>query len=171
MANQKKESVSFSQTLEKISGNAKDTMERMSDIVWAIHPENDSLEQLVIRMKEFAADILEPLDIRYDFNVEGDIGRLRLNINQRRDLYLIFKEALNNAAKYSTCKNVRIKLRQQAGILSMEIADDGKGFDEQSIQPGNGLRNMRQRAKQMGGTLEVISGKETGTNVALTVKS
>lgn len=171
MANQRKEHTSFSQTLEKISGNAKDTMERMSDIVWAIHPENDSLEQLVIRMKEFAADILEPLDLRYNFHVDVDVSRQRLNINQRRDLYLVFKEAVNNAAKYSGCSNVDIRLSHRSGNLEMEIADDGTGFNEQSISAGNGLRNMKQRAKQMGGNLHLSSSDGNGTKVLLTVPS
>jgi signal transduction histidine kinase len=171
MANQKKEGVSFSQTLEKINGNARDTMERMSDIVWAIHPENDSLEQLLVRMKEFAADILEPQDINYEFVITGDISRQRLNINQRRDLYLIFKEAVNNAAKYSNCKNVRIELKQENTKFHLTVIDDGRGFNQETISAGNGLRNMRQRAKQMDGELKIDTVETKGTTVSLVVKT
>ncbi len=169
MANQREGSGAYSPTLEKISGNAKETMDRMSDIVWAIHPENDSMEQLLIRMKEFAADILEPLDIRYEFKVQGDLAKQRLGINQRRDLYLVFKEAINNAAKYSNCKNVLIELMQDGSHFHLVITDDGNGFVVQENSTGNGLRNMRQRAIQMGGTLEIESETGKGTRIQLSV--
>jgi len=170
MATQK-EGLSFSQTLEKINGNAKDTMEKMSDIVWAIHPGNDSLEQLLVRMKEFAADMLEPKDINYQFTIEGDISRQRLNINQRRDIYLIFKEAVNNAAKYSECQRIQILLKQDAGIFQLRISDDGTGFAIDNAGSGNGIRNMRQRARQIGGELTIDSNVEEGTTIDLLVGS
>ncbi|HKZ65928.1 MAG TPA: sensor histidine kinase, partial [Chitinophagaceae bacterium] len=158
-------------TLVKISSNAQDTMERMSDIVWAIHPANDTLEQLIFRMKEFAADILEPLNIRYEFNIENDLNFIKLSVNQRRDLYLILKEAVNNAAKYSNCKNIKIELVQQEGKLILRISDDGTGFEEATVVHGNGLNNMRQRAKSIGGNLSVNSNPSNGTTVSLTIKA
>ncbi|HEU4470050.1 MAG TPA: tetratricopeptide repeat protein [Flavisolibacter sp.] len=167
---QKKGDGQLGDTLVKISSNAHQTMERMSDIVWAIHPANDTLEQLIFKMKEFAADILEPLDIQYDFVVEDDLGRMGLDINQRRDLYLIFKEAVNNAAKYSGCRHVQISITREESSLVMKVSDDGSGFDTNAMRRGNGLQNMRQRAKQMGGSLLIDSSEKTGTTVVLSIR-
>src|SRR5688500_16051333 len=124
MATRRKEAdQKLDETLVKISSSAQDTMERMSDIVWAIHPANDTLEQLVFRMKEFAADILEPLDISYDFTIEKDLASVKLTVNQRRDLYLVFKEAINNAAKYSHCEKISIELVRKDDKLMLRISD------------------------------------------------
>jgi signal transduction histidine kinase len=172
MATRRKEpDQKLNDTLLKISSNAQDTMERMSDIVWAIHPANDTLEQLIFRMKEFAADILEPLDITYDFTIENDLASIKLTVNQRRDLYLVFKEAVNNAAKYSRCKSICIELVKKEDNLMLRISDDGDGFEMATIGGGNGLNNMQQRARLMGGkiTIDSVSGK--GTTVCLMVKA
>ena len=170
MANRQQDQ-KLNDTLVKISNNAQDTMERMSDIVWAIHPANDTLEQLIVRMKEFAADILEPLNIEYQFTIEQDLNSFKLSVSQRRDLYLIFKEAVNNAAKYSSCKNIKIELVQQEGKLILRISDDGTGFEETTVVHGNGLNNMQQRAKSIGGNLSVNSNPSNGTTVSLTIKT
>ena len=162
----------LNETLIKISSNAHETMERMSDIVWAIHPANDTLEQLIYRMKEFAADILEPLNIHYAFTIEDDLSSIKLSVNQRRDLYLVFKEAVNNAAKYSHCKNIEIELIKKEDKLLLRISDDGEGFETSSFaHDSHGLNNMQQRAKTMGGKLLIESGVGKGTTVSLFTKT
>lgn len=158
-------------TLVKISSNAQDTMERMSDIVWAIHPANDTLEQLIYRMKEFAPDILDPLDIHYKFTIEDDLTSVKLSVNQRRDIYLVFKEAVNNAAKYSHCKNIEIELSKKDDKLILRISDDGDGFETATVVHGNGLNNMQQRARVMGGKLSIDSVTDEGTTVSLITKA
>ncbi|HEY4335629.1 MAG TPA: ATP-binding protein, partial [Puia sp.] len=154
-------------SLQKIKDRSAAIMERMDDIVWAINPQNDTMEQLLIRMKEFAAELLEPLNICYQFKEEGELASLRLDVRRRRDLYLLFKEAVNNAAKYSQCANLTIRLRQERGGLQMEISDDGKGFAEAEVIRGNGLNNMRQRAAAMAGKIWIDSGVGKGTRIVL----
>lgn len=83
-------------------------MESMSDMVWAINPVNDSFEKVILRMKEFAAEILEPARINYYFTETGELEKTQLNPEQRKDIYLIFKEALNNVVKYSAATVRRI---------------------------------------------------------------
>ena len=162
----------LNETLIKISSNAHETMERMSDIVWAIHPANDTLEQLIYRMKEFGSDILEPLNIHYAFTIEDDLSSIKLSVNQRRDLYLVFKEAVNNAAKYSHCKNIEIEMIKKEDKLLLRISDDGDGFETSPFaHDGHGLNNMQQRAKTMGGKLSIDSGAGKGTTVSLFTKT
>ena len=92
---------------------------------------------------------------------------MRLDVRRRRDLYLLFKEAVNNAAKYSQCSNLTMRLRQEGGSLQMEIIDDGKGFAEADVSRGNGLNNMRERAAAMAGKIWIDSGIGRGTRIVL----
>jgi signal transduction histidine kinase len=154
-------------SLRKIKDRSSAIMERMDDIVWAINPRNDTMEQLLVRMKEFAAELLEPLNIRYRFEENGNLAGLKLDVRRRRDLYLLFKEAVNNAAKYSGCLNLVIHVEEQRGGLRMEIIDDGKGFAEETVVRGNGLSNMRDRAAAMYGRILIDSAPGRGTKIVL----
>jgi signal transduction histidine kinase len=157
--------------LKKIQENSGNMMESMSDIVWAITPSNDTLEKVIYRMKEFAADILEPLNIRYDFVENGDFRNIKLDLNKRKDFYLLFKEAINNAAKYSHCNQISIGLSGSESMIEMKIHDNGDGFDVLKARNGNGLANMNDRARQMLGHLDIESVPGRGTTVCLKIKS
>jgi signal transduction histidine kinase len=153
--------------LKKIRENSGYMLESMNDIVWAINPANDTLEKVIIHMKEFAADILEPKDIRYEFVIDDDLNSEKLNPKQRKDFYLIYKEAINNAAKYSHCKRVIVKLSKVENNIMLQVTDDGAGFNSQTIKRGNGLINMAHRAKQMNGEIKISSAINHGTTVTL----
>ena len=154
-------------SLQKIKERSSAIMERMDDIVWTINPQNDTMEQLLYRMKEFAAEILEPLNINYRFEENGDLASIKLDIRKRKDLYLLFKEAVNNAAKYSECTNLYIRIRQDGDSLQLEIADDGRGFAEEGVRNGNGLKNMRERAISMVAKIRIDSVVGQGTKIGL----
>lgn len=153
--------------LQKIKDNSGKMMESMSDIVWAINPSNDSFEKLVIKMKEFAAEMLEPVRINYYFREEGALDKAQLNLEQRKDFYMIFKEAVNNAVKYSHATEVNIDLLKQDDRLRMVVTDNGDGFDSTATFPGNGLKNMQARADQMRASLKIDSIRGAGTTVLL----
>ncbi|NTS41392.1 hypothetical protein HRG84_10795 [Flavisolibacter sp. BT320] len=153
--------------LQKIKDHSAAIMESMSDIVWAINPQNDTAEKMLYKMKEFAAEILDPLGIQYHFHENGDVGNLKLDPQKRRDLFLIFKESVNNAAKYSHCKNIAIHLSIAGNTIQLDVTDDGQGFDQQTVKKGNGLRNLQERSTAVGGTLQCISHTGAGTSVKL----
>jgi signal transduction histidine kinase len=92
---------------------------------------------------------------------------MKLDVRRRKELYLLFKEAVNNAMKYSRCQMISIRLEQGHGGLQMEICDDGTGFDEGQVRCGNGLNNMRERAASMGGRLVIDSAAGRGTRIFL----
>jgi two-component system, NarL family, sensor histidine kinase UhpB len=154
-------------SIQKIKDRSESIMESMSDIVWAINPHHDTIEQMIFRMKEFAAEILEPLNIKYSFKEEGNFLTAKLDVEKRKDFYLLFKEAVNNAAKYSGCANVFINLKQEPKLLHLQIKDDGQGFDAGKIKNGNGLVNMRRRAEAMKGTIRIDSAVGKGTWIAV----
>ncbi len=155
------------QSFQKIKDHSGRMMESMSDMVWVINPVNDNFGKLVLRMKEFAEEMLEPARINYRFNEEGQLDKAQLNLEQRKDIYMIFKEAVNNIVKYSGAGDVVISLVQKETGLEMMISDNGKGFDMTAENTGNGLKNMRSRADEMGATLRIESGKEKGTLIRL----
>jgi len=159
----------MSLNMQKIKDRTAEIMESMGDIVWTINPQNDTIEQMIVRMKEFTAEILEPLNINYTFKEGGDFSSLKLDIGKRKDFYLLFKEAVNNAAKYSLCSNLIIELKQEQHLLRLNISDDGTGFNEGEVRNGNGLRNMRGRAASMAAGIQIDTAKGRGTHIAVRV--
>ena len=156
-------------SMQKIKDRSSAIMESMGDIVWAINPQNDSFEQMIFRMKEFTAEILDPLNISYHFKEEGNFSAIKLDVKKRKDFYLLFKEAVNNAAKYSNCKNLYISINQEMQQLHLTITDDGIGFNEKVTKNGNGLTNMRERAGDMNAKIVIDSRPESGTVITLDV--
>jgi two-component system, NarL family, sensor histidine kinase UhpB len=165
------EKIKLGEHLKKIHDNSGFILENMSDIVWTINPVNDTLEKIVFKMKEFAADILEPLNIQYNFAEAGQFHNTRLGLQIRKDLYLVFKEAVNNAAKYSRCTRVDIAVRNNDRVIEMEIRDNGDGFDREAVKNGNGLKNMEERATQLHGELSIVSKRGAGTVIKIRVRS
>ena len=144
--------------------------ENMSDIVWAVNPGNDSMNSVIERMNEFANSILESRNISLDFDSVASVLSVRLSMTQRKNLYLFFKEAINNAAKYSNARLVNVLLAKRDHLLSMTIIDDGKGFDPDRVVTGNGMASFRRRATELSGTAEIISLPGKGTIVKLEFK-
>jgi signal transduction histidine kinase len=155
--------------LGKISDNSQRMMEAMDDIVWSIKPSNDSMHKMTARMREFAVSLLEPKDVEIEFAVGEGIDELKLDMEARRDLFLVFKEAVNNAAKYASAGWVSIRFERLPGFLSLIVEDNGIGFAVDTADNGNGLGNMRKRADALHGTLSIQSATGQGTRVSLLV--
>jgi two-component system, NarL family, sensor histidine kinase UhpB len=155
--------------LSKITEQSTQMQQGMSDIIWAIKPDNDKMENMLVRMREYAAYALESKDIDVSFVIDDDVLEKNLDMQQRRDVFLIFKEAVNNAAKYSGAAAMKIKLQKAFNNIEMEITDNGKGFERAESTLMNGLKNMQARAAAMNAKLEIISGKGKGTSVIVKI--
>ena len=153
--------------LQKIQQRSQKMLDAMDDLIWNTKPENDSLESLIVRMREYAAEVLEAAGIRFALESPEALNNVKLNMQQRKNLYLIFKEAVNNLAKYSKTKKAFIRFEQQKKYLRMVIIDEGTGFTITSIKKGNGLDNMQSRAAEMNAQLEIRSGENKGTTISL----
>lgn len=162
-----KDTQKTSEYISKISDNSNRMMEAMDDIVWSINPMNDSMQRISARMREFATSVLEAKDIEVVFRVDEKVKDLRLDMESRRDFFLLFKEAVNNIAKYSRARNAEIDITVHAHRLAMQIKDNGVGFDVQQADSGNGLTNMRKRAESLRGQLAIESVAGVGTKVRL----
>lgn len=157
------------EVLTKIGTTSRDLIDKMSDIVWSLNPNNEGFEQLQSRMTAFAAMILTPRDIVYEFIRDDEIKKIQLTPEQRKNTFLIFKEAIYNIAKYAESKKVNIVLNAEKNIFKMLIQDDGRGFDMQTISAynGNGIKNMEARAADIYAAISIFSAINEGTAIKL----
>jgi ligand-binding sensor domain-containing protein/two-component sensor histidine kinase len=159
------------ESLAQIANTSRDLVDSMSDIVWAINPRRDRLSDLVQRMREFAGDVFTAREIEFNFRAPAAGLELRLDADLRRQLYLIFKEAVNNAARHSRCTQAEIEFEVAQDRLLLCVRDNGRGFGPDSdvaiSRNGNGLASMRERAQALGGEIKIISQPEQGTAVKL----
>ena len=156
--------------LSKASEDIQRISESLSDIVWNINPRYDQPDTLFVRMKRYAADMFDGKNINSRFEFPDTENGFQLSMTQRRDLYLIFKEAVNNLVKYSGATEALVQVKVTDNQLNMLISDNGKGFDRASLRAGNGLHNMEQRAGTAGGQLSVRSAPGSGTQVELSMR-
>ncbi len=167
--NLQKDQQKASAMLAKITEQSEQMQQGMSDIVWAIKPDNDKLENMLIRMRDYTAHMLKPKDISVSFVADDYVLGKSLDMQQRRDLFLIFKESVNNAVKYSGATAMQIRLYKDSNNIVLEVADNGKGFGLAAKTRGNGLKNMRARALSLKGKFEIVSGENNGTCITVTI--
>jgi PAS domain S-box-containing protein len=154
--------------LEFIANSSRELIDSMSDIVWAINPQKDFLSELSGKMHRFAADVLTAKNIEFTYTA-SPIADIALGANLRREVFLIFKESVNNIVKHADCKKVKIELIIENAEIILRLQDDGKGFAKTEPNDGHGLVSMHARATGLGGKLEIVSGKISGTIVKLNV--
>ncbi|HLW39539.1 MAG TPA: ATP-binding protein, partial [Brumimicrobium sp.] len=140
-----------------------------SDLIWVINPMNDNFLRVMEKIREYAAELLEPIDIKLEFqNIEeGEL--IKLNPEERKNIYFIAKEAINNAVKYSRAKQISVTFIKKIDAIEVEISDDGIGFQPHTVVSGNGLKNMKERAAEISAELEIKSGQ--GTQIRLTLST
>ena len=158
------------ESLEKINERTQRLLLNMSDLVWKMNPGNDSLEEVLSRMREYATALMEAKDIDYELQFPKNTHRITLKMEVKNNLYLIFKEAVNNLAKYSDCQKATLLLVLDNDRLRLEISDNGKGFMEESLSHKGGLINMKMRAEEMKAMLKITSESGKGTEVVLEMK-
>lgn len=160
--------------LEKITTTSTDVISEMNDIVWTINPRNDSMEKIIQRMESYARPLAAANGIKFHFAVDKNILHVNLTMEKRKNFFLIFKEAFNNAIKYAGATEISSDVRVWKGQVLLKISDNGKGFD--SSKPvkhadghigGNGLNNMVMRSKEMKGACVISSEPGKGTSVTL----
>lgn len=158
--------------VQKIGETARQVMDSMGDIIWSVNPDNDSMAQLAVRMRDLGADLLEDQNVTFNLDMDEGLLQRYLPLEQRHDFFLIYKEGLTNCAKYAQATHVWVRLHQKGNALELTIQDDGVGFDPaqphgQNRLGGNGLKNMQARAKKMGGTFVLTTAPGQGTIIRL----
>ena len=157
--------------LEGISGFAKETISELRDTIWAMNKSTISLEDLQIRVLNFMDKAKVALrDIHFEFHLDASVNKdVTFNSVKGMNIYRIIQEALNNALKHAHAKSIVVSVRKVDEGLKIEISDDGKGFDLNEMNPGNGIRNMRKRAEECHTELVISSSAGKGTNISFKV--
>ena len=156
--------------IREIKDNSQSLMEKMDDIVWSINPRNDSLEFLMLRVKQFASRLFEAKNIDYSIQIQDNIQQVKLPMEYRQHIYLILKESINNIVKYAQASHVSLHVLYFNSILEVRIKDNGKGFVKSKSMRGNGIMNMESRASLMHATLGIDSQPGEGTSINFRVK-
>jgi len=154
--------------LRSIGESARSATDNMSDIVWAISPNNDTFHDIMERIQIFAFSLLDSRNIKLQMDIPESLESIPLDMQQRKNIYLILREAIHNVAKYSQAKNCLIKGTVNQKMINLQVNDDGKGFDNvNSSLGGNGFINMQQRASELNAQFHIRSEKQKGTQVSL----
>jgi two-component system sensor histidine kinase UhpB len=159
------------EALEMIGDASRKIIDAMSDIVWTINPDNDSFAKIIFRMKSLAYNLFRAKNIEFTFHSDETLDEKKLSLEERRNFYLIFKEATNNLVKYSNAVRVVITLTNENGSIKLSIKDDGVGFVMSEDITGNGLKNMKRRADEIKARLKIESSKGNGTQLELILKA
>ncbi len=158
--------------IKKTKTYLDETIIALQDTVWSINPLNDSVELLIEKMQDFAIGMLSTKDIEYQFlNDYNAKTPVILDMDQRHNLLLMFKEVINNIIKHADASSVTIQINNTKEALHLLVKDNGKGFDTKQTFGGNGLRNFKNRSRQNFIETEIQSSTEQGTKVHITAHS
>ncbi|WP_420150443.1 histidine kinase [Spirosoma sp.] len=154
--------------LERIMNESREMMQTMRGVVWVINPQNDNVVDFFDKVKAFAEAVLSSRKVSLTFRVVGSTNQ-PMGLEAQRNLFLIFKEAVVNIAKHAEATETTIQINLEKTHLWVQIQDNGKGFDALTSTDGNGLRNLKNRAVQIGGDLDVQSQPGVGTTVNMVI--
>ena len=166
----KQQTEEVEKSLSIIEKNATDMVKKLNDIVWVVNPDYDSFESLLLRLEEYAVETAAAKQIAITTVRRNGSEKAKLSMDERKNTYLICKEAVNNAIKYSAASSISILATVESSQLIIRVEDNGKGFDtSDETLKGNGIINMAARAKEMNAGF-TIDSQEGGTNIELRVK-
>ncbi len=151
--------------MKNISVTARSLVGNMSDIVWLVNPSKDSLKDLLLRLQDSYHEVFAQANISFKIDGIENLEVIHLPLTYRQHLFLLFKEAINNSLKYSNCSEMILEILAKNKILTITFNDNGKGFDLAKKNNGNGLLNMKERAKNIGGEVEITSKINKGTTI------
>ncbi len=157
------------QPLAMIANSSRELVDAMSDIVWAINPQKDHLSDLTQRMRTLTSEVSTACSINVHFRTPETDDDLPLGANLRREVFLIFKESINNIVKHSAATEADVEFRIDGDQLFLRVADNGKGFDLTHESEGHGLTSMKGRAEEMGGSFHLQSNIGKGSTMSLIV--
>jgi len=156
--------------LESICSRARALAEAMDELVWAVNSRRDTLRDFVAFASKYVRRFLEPTTMRCRLDIASDLPDVVCDLPVRRNLLLAVKEAVNNAVKYSAASQICLRVERRQPMLVVAVEDDGRGFDlEASQEAGNGLANMNDRLRTIGGTCRITTAPGAGCRVEFEV--
>jgi two-component system sensor histidine kinase UhpB len=157
-------------SLIEIAEYSRSVVNDLGEIVWSVTPQHDTLQSLIDFMQKHLDNYLKETGIVYHTQFKIENGAMLLRPDIKRNLFLVFKEAINNTVKYADAKNIFVEISEMNRIFEMKVVDDGKGFNvDEKMYSGNGLTNMYERIKLIEGEAKIISSPEKGCEVSVKV--
>ena len=169
-------------SLAQIHRTARDLTHAMGEVVWAVNPDHDTFDSLANYLSQYAQSFLKLAGVRCRLDMPLQLPKQPVSAEVRHNLFLAFKEALNNVVKHAAASEVQIVLIPENSGFELSVADNGQGFSEGATlaqplghqasrtTPGNGLGNMRSRMQEIGGSCELRSEPGAGTSITFRVK-
>jgi hypothetical protein len=155
------------ESLQQVKDNLSEATMSLRDMIWVLDDSLDTLDELVTRLKQFALPITAASNMEFIVTAGSDVNARTLSKEEKRNLFLICKEAINNSIKYSGASQITVEITPAGKKIQITIADNGKGFDEATIKKGYGLKNMQYRAEQIKYTVTMTSSAGKGTQICL----
>jgi signal transduction histidine kinase len=155
--------------LQRINEEVQYSGQAMDDIIWSVNTQNDTLEDTLARMRRYTAELLDGSGTRYHLNFDENIRDRKLNMEQRRDVYLMYKEMLNNIYKHANAQEVWINVHVLNNELDLKVRDNGKGFKANNLSHRNGLKNLYHRTHKWRGKIRIESNNQQGTTIDISV--
>lgn len=168
-----KDPIETQNILDRIKVFSEEIIEKTGDTIWAVKAKNDNYSDLCLRMESYAASILGEANINFTFETDEKILEHKLTMISRKNLFLIFKEAIHNIVKYADCTSVDISLTRKGNKTIFRIADNGCGICSENkghYFSGNGLKNMQTRAEEIGASFVLASESGQGTEIQIILK-
>jgi two-component sensor histidine kinase len=155
--------------LNRITDEVTATSQALNDIIWSVNIRNDSMEETLARMRRYAAELFDNSNTTCHLNLDETVAGKKLNMEQRKDVYMIYKESMNNIVKHASANNVWIDAQWQNGKLHLKIKDDGKGFDPSVVTDSNGLKNIHSRTGKWKGSTLIKTSPGNGTLIEIII--
>ena len=153
--------------LEKIKEATQSAITGVKDIIWVLDDKRDTLDHLLTRINQFAKPFCEAAGISFKQQIDENLDNYKLGKEEKRNLYMIIKESINNSIKYADCSTIELAIKNIGGKLHISIADNGKGFDKNKITSGYGLKNIMHRSQEIGYSASINSSPGNGSIILL----
>lgn len=153
--------------LLQVKNNTQEAISGLRDVIWVLDDKQDTVEQLTARIVHFFRPLCEANGIDFRSTIDPDLYGVKLDKQEKRNVFLILKESINNSTKYAGCSVIELIVQRESQRLQFIVKDNGKGFDTVNPNNGNGLKNIQSRAKQSGYKALIQSDRGAGTTITL----
>ncbi|MBL7701448.1 MAG: hypothetical protein JNM14_04320 [Ferruginibacter sp.] len=155
------------ESLQQVKDNLTEATMSLRDMIWVLDDSLDTVDELVTRLKQFAIPVTGASNMEFVINADSEVNNRQLTKEEKRNLFLICKEVINNSIKYSGGNQIEVDIKPSGKKIQIAIADNGKGFDEATVKKGYGLKNMQYRAGQIKYKVRLTADLNKGTQVFL----
>lgn len=157
-------------SLEIIQKSTDEMVDKLGDLVWSVNPKHETITFLIDRIEQFASQMCAAKNIALTFSIPKNIALFPISQQEMHHIYLVIKEAINNAVKYSLATELLLTIKEGNGLLNILVTDNGKGFEAHNIKQGNGLTGMQKRTADIGAIFKLDAVPGIGTSINLTIK-